>query len=123
MLKVHAKAFGSVVVLCLQGRIVKGETAVLRKAVDSQVNVGTIVLDLTRVSTIDAHGLGVMLELREQSLSRRTGFKLKNVTKLVSRVLEITHLDSVFEVTSEAEIPSVPPDSRSVSAMGLVACG
>jgi anti-anti-sigma factor len=123
MLKVHAKTFGSIVVLCLQGRIVRGETAVLRKAVDSQVNVGTIVLDLTRVSTIDAHGLGVMLELREQSLSRRIGFKLKNVTKLVSRVLEITHLDSVFEVTSGAENRSVLPDPRSVSAMGLVACG
>jgi anti-anti-sigma factor len=123
MLKVHAKTFGSVVVLCLQGRIVRGETAILRKAIDSQVNVGTIVLDLTRVSTIDAHGLGVMLELREQSLTRRTGFKLKNVTKLVSRVLEITHLDSVFEVTSGAENRSVLPDRQSVSAMGLFACG
>jgi anti-anti-sigma factor len=104
MLKVYLKKLGTVAIVCLQGRIVNGETTALRDAVDSQSNVSAVVLDLGRVSTIDAAGLGVLLELRERTQSRGIDFKLMNITKLVSRVLEITRLNSVFEVTSGAEI-------------------
>ena len=104
MLRVYAKKLGTVAIVCLQGRIVNGETEALRDAVNSQSNVSAVVLDLTRVSTIDAGGLGVMLELRERTQSRGVAFKLMNITKLVSRVLDITHLNSVFEVTSGTEI-------------------
>ena len=113
MLRVYAKKLGTVAIVCLQGRIVNGETAALRDAVDSQSNVSAVVLDLGRVSTIDAAGLGVLLELRERTQSRGIAFKLMNITRLVSIVLEITRLNSVFEVTSGAEIllmvsPSMP---------------
>ena len=104
MLKVHTRNSGSVAVLCVQGRIVNGETASLREAVISQTRVGTVVLDLGRVSTIDASGLGLMLELRRQSQAKGIRFKLMNVTKLVSRVLEVTRLDSVFEVAPALEL-------------------
>ena len=100
MLRVHAKNLGTVAVLCLQGRIVKGETEILRNALHSVSEVSAVILDLARVTTVDAGGLGVMLELREQAESKGIRFELMNVTKLVSRVLEITRLDSVFEVTS-----------------------
>lgn len=104
MLRVYEKKLGTVAIVCLQGRIVNGETAALRDAVDSQSNVSAVVLDLGRVNTIDAAGLGVLLELRERTQSRGIDFKLMNMTKLVSRVLEITRLNSVFEITSGAEI-------------------
>ncbi len=104
MLRVYTKKLGTVAIVCLQGRIVNGETAALRDAVDSQSNVSAVVLDLGRVSTIDAAGLGVLLELRERTQSRGIDFKIMNITKLVSRVLEITRLNSVFEITSGAEI-------------------
>src|SRR6266480_768573 len=100
MLKVHAKNLGTVAVLCLQGRIVKGETEMLRKALHPLSEVRAVILDLARVTTVDAGGLGVMLELREQAESKGIRFELMNVNKLVSRVLEVTRLDSVFEVTS-----------------------
>jgi anti-anti-sigma factor len=103
MLQVDIKNFGSVAILCLRGRIMRGETDVLRNAMNSQSDVGVVVLDLARVSTIDAGGLGVLLELREWALARGIGFRLRNVTKFVSRVLEITRLNSVFEVTSRAD--------------------
>ena len=121
MLRVYAKKLGTVAIVCLQGRIVNGETAALRDAVDSQSNVSAVVLDLGRVSTIDAAGLGVLLELRERTQSRGIDFKLMNITKLVSRVLEITRLNSVFEVTSGAEI--LLTVSRSVPAsLELASC-
>jgi anti-anti-sigma factor len=104
MLKIHVRNLEGVAILCLQGRIVRGETATLRKAVYAQWGVSAVVLDLARVSTIDAGGLGVMLELRELIQSRGIAFKLMNVTNLVSYLLEVTRLNSVFEVTSAAEI-------------------
>jgi anti-anti-sigma factor len=122
MLKVHAKRLGSIAILCLQGRIVNGETTALRKALDSQSDVSAVVLDLAGVNTIDAGGLGVMLELHEQTQSKGIDFKLVNVTKLVSTVLEITRLDSVFEVTSGADILSRVSLGRPASVMELAPC-
>jgi anti-anti-sigma factor len=119
MLKVHAKNLGTVAILCLQGRIVRGETAALRNAVQAQSSVGAVILDLARVSTIDAGGLGVMLELREQSQAKGIDLKLMNVTKLVNRVLEITRLNSVFQVTSEAEVLSTVSCGRQASVVQL----
>ena len=122
MLKVHAKNIGTVAILCLQGQIVTGEAAALRNAVHSQSPISALILDLTRVSTIDAGGLGVMLELREQTQAKGIDFKLMNVTKLVSWVLEITRLNTVFEVTSEAEVLSAVSLGRPVSPMELAQC-
>ena len=122
MLKVHAKNLGTVAILCLQGRIVNGETATLRDAVRSQSQVSAVVLDLARVSTVDARGLGVMLELRQQTESKGIGFKLMNVNKLVSRVLQVTRLDSVFEVTSGVELWPAVSRGRPASVMEFAPC-
>jgi len=104
MLKVHTRNLGNVAVVCLQGRIVNGETSSLREAVDAQLNGSAVVLDLARVSTIDASGLGLMLSLRKQAEAKGVGLKLMNVSKFVKQVFEITRLDTVFEV-----IPRVEP--------------
>ena len=101
MLKVHKKQLGDVTVLCLQGGITTGEITPLRDAVLSQSEATSWILDLTRVSRIDARGLGVLLELRERTLARRQEFKLRNINRLVRQVFEITHLDSVFEIEKE----------------------
>jgi anti-anti-sigma factor len=122
MLKVHARNLGNVTILCLEGRIVNGETETLRNAVHSQSQARAVVLDLARVSTVDAGGLGVLLELREQTESKGIGFKLMNVTKPVSSVLEVTRLDSVFEVTSVVELLPAVSHGRSASVMEFASC-
>jgi anti-sigma B factor antagonist len=121
-LKVYTRDFGKTAILCLQGRIVNGETAVLRKAVNSKVDANLIVLDLMRINTIDAHGLGVMLELREQIQSKGAELKLMNPTKPVRDVLEITRLNTVFEVTSKAELLTVGSHRREELTMELASC-
>ena len=77
MLKVRARKLGKVAFLCMQGQIVNGETESLRNAVRLQSgahsDVSTVVLDLAQVSTVDAGGLGVMLELRQQVQARGIG--------------------------------------------------
>ena len=66
--------------------------------------IDTLVVDLAQVDIIDAAGLGVMLELRAELQSQRIDFKLMNVTSTVSKLLEFTCLDSVFEIITEEEI-------------------
>lgn len=120
MLKVHAKTFGNVAVLCLRGRVVRGELAPLRTAVHSQSGATAVVLDLTGVSTIDAGGLSAMLELREQTRAQGIEFKLMNVSKFVGWVLEVTRLNSVFEVMSCAELDL--PSHSQMANVTLAAC-
>lgn len=122
MLKIQTRNLENVAVLCLQGRIVNGETAALRSAVDSQSHVSAIVLDLGGVSAVDASGLGTMLELRRQSESRGIRFKLMNPTKSVSLVLEVTRLDSVFEITSRGELWPAISRGRSAGMMKFASC-
>jgi len=104
MLRVEANKFGNVLVVSLQGRVVRGETESLRRAVLGRTDVSMVMLDLARVSTIDAGGLGVMLELREHTQRQGIELRLKNVTKLVRQVMEITRLDSVFRMPKATEL-------------------
>ena len=113
MLKVHAKHLGNVAVLSLQGRIVNGDTEILHEAVDSVTDVNAVILDLAQVTTVDARGLGVMLELREQAEAKGMRFELMNLTRMVGKVLEVTRLDTVFQITSGVEFfPAVARDRR-----------
>jgi len=106
----------------MQGQIINGETEILRQAVRSQSDVRTVVLDLAQVSTVDAGGLGAMLELRAQVQAKGIGFKLMNVSRLVSRVLAITRLDSVFEITSGVEFFPAVSRRRSGSMAHFASC-
>jgi len=98
MLKVHAKKSDSVEVLCLEGQIISGDTEGLRGAVELASDASDLILDLSNVTLVDAHGLGVLLQLREQSLAGGIHFELINVNENLSRVFEITRLNTVFEI-------------------------
>jgi len=104
MLNVNAKNLGKVAIISFEGEITTGQTRILRKAVEVMAPSRAVILDLSRVTTIDAHGLGVMLELRQETQSRGLEFELMNVSKPVSRVLEVSHLDSVFQIAPAREI-------------------
>ena len=117
MLRITAEKPGTVTILHLQGRIVNGvEEKSLRKAVLSQTEASAIVLDLGKVNTIDARGLGLLLELREWTQARGVEFRLVNVTKLVKQVLELTQLTSIFEISAE---PNKPSGRRSAAALDV----
>jgi anti-anti-sigma factor len=122
MLKVQSRKLENVAVLSLQGQIVNGETEILRKAVQSLSETSTIVLDLARVTTVDAGGLGVMLQLRQQAEAKGIRFELMNVTEWVSRVLEITRLNTVFRITSKVEFFPAVARRRGASVARLASC-
>src|SRR5262245_17643751 len=121
MLKLHTRNLGNVAVVSLQGRIVNGETTSLREEVASQLHSNSVVLDLARVSTIDASGLGLMLSLRKEAELNGKGLKLMNVSKFVRQVFEITRLDTVFEVIPRVEsLPAMAQTRR--ARMEWAAC-
>lgn len=93
MLHVTVEDLNEVVVLHCAGRIVRGdETSLL--CVASRQHGRTVVLDLGRVDTIDAAGLGLLVSLQAAGIYLR----LMNPSQSVSEMLRLTHLDSVFEV-------------------------
>jgi len=121
MLKITVQKLGDTSVLRCHGRIVAGDAgSILRKAVLSQRHTRMIVIDLARVDRIDAGGLGVLLGLWESARSSAIMFKLMNATKMVEEILELTHLQRVFEFCSMRELfcllhraasmPSCSPD-------------
>jgi anti-anti-sigma factor len=122
MLKVRTTKLENITVLCVQGKIVRGETDALRHAMLGQLDASVVVLDLAQVSTIDASGLGLMLELRAITESKGIEFRLKNVTKLVRQVLDITRLSSVFEITREIEAGGAPLRYRPTMTLQTAAC-
>ena len=122
MLNLHAKNLGTVAVLSLQGQIVTGETQILSNAVQSLPSASVIKLDLARVTTIDAAGLGAMLELREQTESRGIRFELMNVSKQIGRVLEITRLNTVFRITASVDFFPGVSQSKRMSVPWLASC-
>lgn len=103
MLQIYGKKLGAEELLCLQGKIVYGETKILFDTVQSIGERSTIILDLTQVTTVDAHGLGALLELREWAMVRGIRFELRNVGRQIANVLHITRLDSVFDIISSVE--------------------
>lgn len=120
MLKLHAKNLDKITILSLQGEIVTGETEILRNTVQSLSQTKAVILDLARVSKIDAHGLGMMLELRERLHNNGIRFELMNVSKPVEIILEMTRLDSVFQIRSAAELSSAVSRARRVSRLPRV---
>ena len=111
MLKVHAKKSDDVAVLCLEGQIIAGNTEILRSAVQSAS--GDIILNFSNVRVVDAHGLGVLLRLREQALAKGIHFELINVSKFLYRIFELTRLNTVFEISPDVRFfPHVTSSQR-----------
>jgi len=121
MLKIYAKNLGNIGILSLQGRLVIGETGILRNAVESLCKT-SVTLDMAGVDTVDAHGLGVLLDLRQRTLSKGMRFELMNVSKPMTRVLEICKLNTVFQISSTVEFfPAIAREQRA-SYAALKSC-
>ena len=109
MLKVEATKLGTAAVVNLEGQVVTGQTDPLVETIHCLNDSTIVILNFARVTTVDAHGLGVMLQLREELQQNGIRFKLMNVSRPMGRILEITRLNSVFEVIASVELfPSVP---------------
>ena len=121
-MNIRTQRLERIAILCLQGRLVVGEINSLRLAVHAQSNVDMVVLNLAQVSMIDASGLGLLLELRQWSSERGIELRLIVVGVRVRQILAITCLNTVFEISSPAEILSLADSQEVASEAALLSC-
>ena len=114
MLKVEHKNPGTVSLLNLDGNLLIGETDSLRDVVHTLPSNSSVILDLSRVTMIDAHGLGVLLQLREQAINREMKFELMNVSPHLREIFRTTRLDTVFQIRSGFVLLPFPANARGV---------
>jgi anti-anti-sigma factor len=106
MLNVVIENSGNVVILHCSGRMVAGEEPwTLFNTVISLKDKRVVVLDLTKVSKTDAHGLGVLVFLKQWATG--AGVRLELIpSKPVLELLHLTGLDSILEIRPAKNIAS-----------------
>ncbi len=96
-----------VTVLALQGRITMDEGDIaLREAVSDLLETGirNIIIDLGKVTFIDSFGIGQLIGCYVTVTDQGGLLKLCKLSSRISSILQITKLNTVFEVyPSEAE--------------------
>jgi len=101
MLTLDVEKTGDVTIVRCHGRIVRGEEVFcLRDAVVCGKNTRIVVLDLSEVRALDAGGLAALVSLHEWAKEAGVQLKLVNPSQFVMEVLQRTHLDHVFEISS-----------------------
>jgi anti-anti-sigma factor len=100
MLNVQRKNLGNVSLLNLNGNVLIGETDSLREIMQTLPSATAVILDFSRVALVDAHGLGVLLQVREQAQTRGMHLELTNVGTHLRELFRMTRLDSVLQIRS-----------------------
>ena len=94
-----------VTIIDLEGDLVFGETIVLREEIRRLLgeNKKKIILDFEKVGFVDSSGVGELISSLT-AVSRENGdLKLENLSPRVYRLLEISKLLAVFNVSSRKE--------------------
>ena len=129
-MNVHTRIITGVTILHLEGRLVTQSKPVpsLRAIVGDLVRQGrlAVLLDMTAVTDIDAHGLGALVSSLT-TLERHGGhMALVAPSDRIRRLLAITRLDTVFAIyDSEGEAlvrcrPTVAPTESWADCAGVL---
>jgi anti-anti-sigma factor len=104
-LHIKKEQTGGVALLQCAGKMVSAEALyLLRDAVRSSSQARVIVLDLSEVSMLGAHGLGMLVHLHNWACANDIQLMLVNPSKLVREVLELTGLTSVLHISSVDDV-------------------
>jgi len=99
MLTVTVKESDDGVILHCKGRIVRGDETTILCAV-FRPKERNVVLDLSEVDAIDAAGIGSLVSLQAAVIY----LTLLNPTAHVRELLKVTQLDSIFEISTSADV-------------------
>ena len=94
-----------VTVVEVRGRMIGGEeTSLLRERIKWLFHSTTnVILNLSGITFIDSAGLGVLVSMWTSSKSVGRALKLASVHGKVKQVLEVTRLNSIFEIYDDTE--------------------
>jgi anti-sigma B factor antagonist len=118
-LQVAQREVGGIAILELSGRLifVGGDQSLLRSEVAARIAAGAtrLVVDLSQVTYIDSGGVGSLVTAYLHTVRRGGQLKVVCPNERVCRILQITHLTSVFEVfeTQSAAVDSFDTQDRS----------
>ena len=103
-LKFQVECLQDVAVVSCSGRMVRGSALdeFLRR-IEQLEPVRVLVIDVSEVEQLDAGGLGTLLLVRRWATQRSATMKLVNPPFFFRRLLDATHLTSVFEISSLEE--------------------
>lgn len=103
-LKFEVECLQDVAVVNCSGRMVRGAALdQFRRRIEQLDGVRVLVLDVSEVEQLDAGGLGTLLLIRRWATRNSAKLKLVNPPVFFRKLLEATHLTSVFEVSSLKE--------------------
>jgi anti-sigma B factor antagonist len=99
-LSLETRHHGDVVIIYCQGRIVyRDEAAALSSLVGEVLREsGKVVLDLSGVSSIDSAGIGELVLLHSWAQAKNADLKCASPSPFVRDLLDLTRLDSFFEI-------------------------
>jgi anti-anti-sigma factor len=107
-LKVQVECLQDVAVVSCSGRMVRGAALdEFRRRIEQLQQVRVLVLDVSEVDHLDAGGLGALLVVRRWAMRNAAKMKLVNPPVFFRRLLEATHLTSLFEISSLKEAISI----------------
>ncbi len=95
-----------VAVIRLGGRVMyESDTKSFREKLEQEVEGGKrwIVLDLSMVKAMSSTGLGILIAAHRYIAEKGGTFKLAQISEKVRSILEITRLNTVFEVFDSVE--------------------
>lgn len=107
-LKFQVECLQDLAVVRCSGRMVRGAALDqfrrrIEQLMEQVERVRVLVLDVSAVDQLDAGGLGTLLQLRRWATQRSVKVKLANPPAFFRRLLEATHLTSMFEISSLKE--------------------
>jgi anti-anti-sigma factor len=103
-LKFQVECLQDVAVVNCSGRMVRGAALdEFPRRIEQLERVRVLVLDVSEVEQLDAGGLGALLQVRRWAMRNSAKMKLVNPPVFFRRMLEATHLTSVFEISSLKE--------------------
>jgi anti-sigma B factor antagonist len=104
MLNIRVERRNETTVVHCSGRIDFGEGLTrLRETLITEMSSRVILLDLSRVTAIDAAGLGLLSFLHTRAAGRGCALKLVAPSPQVRNLLTLTRLDSVLMIVGAAE--------------------
>lgn len=101
--EIRQRTVGSIAILDVIGRMVLGERTndtIFRNAVTEQLSAGKgqLIVNLAQVTQADTSGLTALVTAHVTAAKRGGALKLANPAKRIRDLLEITRLNTLFEV-------------------------
>ena len=102
------------------GRMVRGAALDrFRRSIEQLNRFRLLVLDLSEVQQLDAGGLSTLLLVRRWAIQNSARLKLIDPPAACRRLLDATHLNSVFEVSSLKDAISVLHPAQCPSRLAI----